>query len=346
MSATTTLDQRGGVPIGAFATLPDPASWHETLRSLGTHARGGQWIVSTPPDVAAALSTPALQVIRPSAGTGPAAELVARMARFCDGEAHRRRRALTMRLLPPVPAIASQAAELAVRYLRERADADRLDIMPLARTLPAEAIAGAMGLTGPAAARAADLAGQLCDALSAGPRRAATARTPDADTAASELCATLRQLRLTAGDDVAAAASLLFQARDATAALIGAAVLAPRPPESGHTAVRVQSVLRRQAPVQCTRRTAVADTPIGTALIPRGSDVWIFVAAAELDNGVPATFGSGPHACPGAHAATAIAGEVLTILDAGGWRPVARQRIDYEPRPNLRLPRRVLVSRG
>jgi cytochrome P450 len=185
-----------------------------------------------------------------------------------------------------------------------------------------------MPATGPAAAKAADLTGRLCDALSAGPHRAATAPTPDADTAARELCVTLGALGLTGEDEVAAAASILFQARDATAALIGAAVLAPQPPESGHTTVRVQSVLRRQAPVQCTRRTAVADLPIGVALIPRGSDVWIFVAAAELGNGAPATFGSGPHGCPGAPAETAIAGEVLTILDEGGWRPVAGQRID------------------
>jgi cytochrome P450 len=346
MTATTTLDPLDGAPIAELATRPDPASWHKTLRSLGTHARDGQWIVSTPPDVAAALTASALRVIAPSAGTGQAAELIARMARFCDGEEHPRRRALTVRLLPPVAEVARQAADHAVRFLREQAAAPVLDIMPLARTLPAEAIARAMGLTGPAAAKAADLTGRLCDSLSAGSRHAATGRTPDADTAASELCATLRALGLSTEDEVAAAAGILFQARDATAALIGGALLAPRSPESGQTAVRIQSVLRRQAPVQCTRRSASADTPIGGAVIPRGSDVWIFVAAAELGNGAPATFGSGPHGCPGATAATAIAGEVVTILDAGGWRPVAGQRIDYETRPNLRLPRRVLVSRG
>jgi hypothetical protein len=70
MAAMTTTDRLSGVPSAELATLPDPASWHERLRSLGTHARGGQWTVSTLPDVAAALSTPALQAIRPSAGTG------------------------------------------------------------------------------------------------------------------------------------------------------------------------------------------------------------------------------------------------------------------------------------
>jgi cytochrome P450 len=217
--------------------------------------------------------------------------------------------------------------------------------MPLARTLPAATIARAMGLNEPAAARAADLTGRLSDALSAGPHRAAAGPVPDASRAATDLCTTLRPLGLADEDEMAAAVSLLFQARDATAALIGIAVLASAGSEPRPTAVRVESVLRREAPVQCTRRSAVADSRIGAALIPRGSDVWIFVAAAELGNGTPATFGGGPHGCPGAPAATAIAREVLTALDAGGWRPVADQRIDYEPRPNLRLPRRVLVTR-
>jgi cytochrome P450 len=267
------------------------------------------------------------------------------MARFCEGESHRRTRSLTMRLLPPAAEIARHAAGHAARYLREQPARDVLDVMPLARTLPAQAIARAMGLSGPGPADAADLVGRLCDALSPGSRRAAPVRKSAADEAASGLCAALRPLGLSDDDELAAAVSILFQARDATAALIGAAVLASAGSEPGRTAVRVESALRRTAPVQCTRRTAAADTTIGTALVPRGADVWIFIAAAELGNGTPATFGSGPHGCPGAAAAMAIAREVLTALDAGGWRPLAGQRIDYEPRPNLRLPVRVLVSR-
>jgi cytochrome P450 len=346
MTATTIRDQLESVPVAQLATHPNPASWHKALRSLGTHARGSQWIVSTPPDVATALATSTLHVVPPSAGPGSAAELIARMARFCDGEDHRRRRSLTMRLLPPVAEIARHAGDHAAQYIREQPAKDVLDVMPLARTLPTEAIARAMGLHGPGPADAAYLVGRLCDALSPGSRRAAPVRKPDADEAATALCAALRPLGLSHDDEVAAAVSILFQARDATAALIGAAVLASAGSEPGRTAVRVESALRRAAPVQCTRRTATADTMIGAALVPRGADVWIFVAAAELGNGTPATFGSGPHGCPGAAAATAIAREVLTALDAGGWRPIAGQRVDYEPRPNLRLPARVLVSRG
>lgn len=339
MTTTTTADELEGVPIAELATRPDPANWHAALRTMGTHARGGQWIVSRAPDVAAALAAPDLRVIPPPIGSGPAAALVARMARFSDGDAHRRRRALTLRLLPPVAEIGARAADRAARYLDECGAAAVLDVMPLARTLPAEALGAAMGLSGLQAASAADLTGRLCDALSAG-------RTSDADEAATRLCAALRPLRLSGDDEVVAAASILFQARDATAALIGAAVLSPAPAESGQTAVRVDAVLRREAPVQCTRRAAVADTTIGAAVIPRGSDVWIFLAAAELGNGRPAAFGSGPHGCPAAEEAATIARAVVTVLYGRGWRPVTGQRVDYEPRPNLRLPSRVLVSRG
>jgi cytochrome P450 len=339
MTTTTLADELRRVPVAELATRPDPAGWHAALRMLGTHAHEDQWIVSTPPDVAAALTAAGLHVIPPPAGAGPAGDLVASMARFCDGEAHQRRRALTVMLLPPAADIAGRAGDCVARYLRARAAAEVVDVMPLARAIPAQALGLAMGLGGLEAAGAADLTGRLCDALS-------SARTCDADEAAIQLCATLRRLRLSGTDEVAAAASILFQARDATAALIGAAVLAPVRAESGQTAVRIDSVLRRQAPVQCTRRAAVADTTIGAEVIPRGSEVWIFHAAAELGNGRPATFGSGPHGCPAADEAAAIARAVVTVLDEGGWRPVIGQRVDFERRSNLRLPSRVLVTRG
>jgi hypothetical protein len=60
---------------------------------------------------------------------------------------------------------------------------------------------------------------------------------------------------------------------------------------------------------------------------------------------MPATFGAGPHGCPGAAHASAIAGQVVTVLRDDGWRPVTGQRVEYEPRPNIRMPVRVLVTR-
>jgi cytochrome P450 len=181
MTTMTPANELEGVPIAALATRPDPASWNAALRTLGTHARGDQWIVSTPQDVAAALTAPSLHVMPPPVGGGPAADLVARMARFCDGEAHQRRRALTMTLLPPAAEVAGRAYACAAHYLRVRAAADLLDVMPLARTVPALALGLAMGLSSPEAVSAAEATGRLCDA----PRcpspwtpRAATTTTP------------------------------------------------------------------------------------------------------------------------------------------------------------------------
>jgi cytochrome P450 len=150
---------------------------------------------------------------------------------------------------------------------------------------------------------------------------------------------------------VTVAISILFQARDATAALIGTALLAGRrggQRADGEARVpqRIEDVLRHEAPTQCTRRTAVADAAIGDAVVPAGAPVWIFVATAERGTGVPATFGSGRHGCPGAAHATAIACQVVTVVEAGGWWPAAGQRIELEPRPNLRVPARVLVVRS
>ncbi|MGB6457647.1 MAG: hypothetical protein WBH47_24505, partial [Streptosporangiaceae bacterium] len=162
MTTATTASHLDRVPIAELATRPDPAAWHEALRTRGTRARGDQWIVSTPPDVAAALSAPALQVIPPPAGAGPAADLIGRMARFSDGHAHRRRREAAVRLLPPAAVVAALARRHAARQLREAEPAGELDIMPLARTLPAEVLARAMGLSAPEAASAADLTGRLC----------------------------------------------------------------------------------------------------------------------------------------------------------------------------------------
>jgi cytochrome P450 len=193
-----------------------------------------------------------------------------------------------------------------------------------------------------------------------------------ADAAAAELSALAAGRAGQDPERIAAVISILFQARDATAALIGLAVLAGgadgtapgresaapgretaapgrETAAPGRETVapgrRIEQVLRRDAPVQCTRRTARADAAIGDVVVPAGAPVWIFMAAAERGSGIPATFGSGPHACPGAAHAAAIARPVVTVLEADGWRPAAGQRIEFEPRPNIRVPARVLVTR-
>jgi cytochrome P450 len=351
-------EQLADIPIDQIATSAAPDRWHPALRQAGTHCRDGSWVVAGSRDVAAALASPALTVAAvpgqngPGAD-GPAARLLASMARFSDGPDHRRRRELITSLLPPVPRVARTAAVRTNDYLSRRNAA--FDVMPLARQLPAEVLAAALGLAQADAARAATLTGMLCDAVTPSllPREGTAAI---GDGAASQLTALMAGRWGQDDERVTAAVSILFQARDATAALIGTAVLAGgrgggdqsgRAPGSGLSgAQRVEHALRHEAPVQCTRRTALAEVQIGDAKIPAGAPVWIFVATAERGSGIPATFGSGPHGCPGAAHASAIARQVVTVLAAEGWRPVAGQRIDLEPRPNLRVPARVLVTRA
>jgi cytochrome P450 len=237
--------------------------------------------------------------------------------------------------------------------------------MPVARTLPVRALAAALGLQSSQAERAAALTGKLCDTFAP---RLTGAETPSAtagsatgggsvadapqsaDEAASELCALLSAtVPLADTETIAAAASILFQARDATAALIGLAALAlADAPVTSRLPVGqlIDSVLRREAPVQCTRRMAAADSTVGGARLPAGADVWIFIAAAERGREVPATFGSGPHGCPGATHAAAVAEVVIEVLSADGWRPVPGQRVEMEDRPNICCPRAVQVRRS
>jgi cytochrome P450 len=335
------------LPVDEIATSAAPDRWHGPLQSLGTHRRDEAFVVSGHREVAAALASPALSVA-PARGqaAGFAAELVARMARFSDGEDHRRRREIVSRLLPPVARVSSITADRVNDYLLRRTSA--FDVMPLARQLPAEVLALGLGLPAAEADRAAFLTGVLCDALT--PALRPRKLPPGAADAAAEELEALFGRHLPAGhpERLAAAISILFQARDATAALIGTAVLAGSGERRGpHSAgQRVEQVLRHDAPVQCTRRTAMADAAIGDVTVPAGAAVWIFLATAEQGSGMPATFGSGPHGCPGAAHATAIARQVVTVIDAEGWRPVAAHRVEYEPRPNIRVPVRVLVARS
>jgi cytochrome P450 len=350
MRTPVPADQLAGLAPCEIATSAPPHRWHDSLRALGTHPRDGEWVVSGPREVAAALGSPALSV-NPFGGSatqadaGAAAELVSRMARFSDGEDHRRRRALLARVLPPVLVVGRIAGARTNNYLLRRASA--FDIMPAARQLAPAVLARGMGLAAAEAERAALLTGVLCDALTPA-LRPRPVPPGAADAAARELTGLFeRHLGSSDPEEAAAAISVLFQARDATAALIGTAILArvaagPDPRSGGQ---RIEQVLRQDAPVQCTRRTAMTEVRIGDSTIAAGAPVWIFVAAAERGSGPPATFGSGPHACPGAAQATAIGRQAISVLEAEGWRAVSGQRIEYEPRPNIRVPARVLVAR-
>ncbi|MDQ2991348.1 MAG: hypothetical protein M3R30_00825 [Candidatus Eremiobacteraeota bacterium] len=120
---------------------------------------------------------------------------------------------------------------------------------------------------------------------------------------------------------------LLFQAYDATRALIGNAWAARAAEPALGAAEAVAKALRDDPPVHNTRRRLVADIEIaGTTL--QGGDAVLVVL-------VRTTFGMGAHACPGDELAQRIAVMALTRLLADGVTPSFPT--GYVPRPNVRI---------
>jgi len=344
MPGNTKRSRRPDVAAPRLATCDGLSEQHARLRARGVHQRDGHWVVARRRDIATALALPTMSVAVPGLQDEPAAaaarQLQARMARFTDPPEHTRRRALVEQLLPDPARLDAAAQQHTTDLLRGCTDV--VDVMPLARTVPVLVLARALGVADDDLDAVTVATGQLCDALA--PTLAPPSRDSAGDQAARRLTDLLAPVGPWDAERVAAAAGLLFQARDATAALIGAAVLTELP-GALDAAARVDAALRRHAPVQCTRRVAADDVLLGGVPVPRGASVWLVLAAAEQGPpALPATFGAGPHACPGVAHATALVRGVLAALRGEGWRAVPGQPVRYEPRPNLRLPATVLVE--
>jgi hypothetical protein len=258
------------------------------------------------------------------------AGLRAAMARFSDGADHRRRRAVAERCLAGIdPAgLRIRAGELTAKVLAPSA---RIDLMALiARPIPLTALAEALGAAdAPSAAAAA--------------RRLALALAPPAGWAptdphrpAVELARLLGLPADPLGDVVANTVALCVQATDATAGLIGLAVLAAREYDDADAAV--DGVLAKGGPVLRTSRWARRDLHLPSGTVPAGHEVVVWLAAAGLP------FGAGAHRCPGAEHARALACGVVAAVLASGLRP-PRQEISYEARANLRIPARLILTR-
>lgn len=329
--------------VQEIATCANPTEQYAVLRGRRMYWEDGDLIVAAPETVAQALAHPALSVVPAGSPEVDPLALRADMARFSDGPEHSRRRKLVQHFLPAATDLAADAEREATAILDKRDGV--VDVMPLARTAPVLVLARAIGVGVDDVDRVVYATGELCDALA--PTLASATGRPDANPAARVLERLLAATGVDGAEGIAAAAGILFQARDATAALIGAAVLtidntgiSPKPWEV------VDRVLRQDPPVQSTRRFAVEDLTLGGLHVPRGTGVWVVLGAA--DNGPPtppATFGAGPHVCPGSAHARALASGVLSALRAGRWNVVDGQRVRYEPRPNLRVPASVLMER-
>lgn len=296
--------------VDRLTRCPDPAALHARLIAAGPHELpDGRWVVAGAADVRAVLEAPDAVVGFTADPDDPVGALQSRMARFTDGPEHAGRRAAVRRLLDRIdPAALRPAAAARTSAELDGVAAAGAEAMSIARRVPVTVLAEALGVDDPErAARAiADLAPALAPTLD---------RTPDRDRAVAA-ARVLGRLLPDAG------IAVLFQARDATAGLIGNALhTAAGPPDD-----RIAAALRHDAPVQLTTRLTTADLAITGRTIPAGRKVVAVLAAA----GEP--FGAGPHACPGRAHAEALAAGVLEALTATGRAPA------YEQRLNLRIP--------
>ncbi len=288
-------------------------------------------LVSDDAEVRAILADPAYTVppavAVPPTQTDTLAWLRVLVARFSDGQEHDHRRALVERDLADLDpaALRRAAADLTADALASAgASREPFDAMTLARRVPVAALAAALGVS-------ADAVPQAVDAV-----LAAASGYPNPDQAGPGADAGVGVLTRLLGpadaDDPASPADpellanrigLLMQACDATAGLIGNALItAFAGPESEADDVVARTV-RDDPPVLRTRR-----------LSPGGEVITVDLSSC--------TFGAGRRPCPGADQATALAAGVLDAILPSC--ELADQQIDYLPSPNLRIPAELLIT--
>ena len=208
--------------------------------------------------------------------------LRANVARFSSGQAHERRRALAEAELTRVDVKSARAAAFALATTESDVDA-----------IPVTVLAEALGVPGAQADSVAAVAAVYLTGASGGPQ------VQDALDALVRACGGIPDER------TAAVIGLLVQTYAATAALITAARATGAP--NGDSAVA--QALRDTPPVRSTRRMAVADTHLDGHRITAGSVIPVDLTKTP--------FGAGPHACPGADLAVAIAAGITDALLSG-----------------------------
>lgn len=244
-------------------------------------------MIAEPGDVLAALECPELvphETDDPS--DGPTIGLRRSMARFSSGPEHTVRRVSVETAVSSIDVRdAARVARFRARLLLARGE---LDVLALAAHAPVATLGQVLGVERPD-----ELVADVESIVSV------IGRSRPADIGAD--AATTRVLDRFAGrpEGPVAWASVLYQAMDATAALIATRVLA-----AATNAPAVPAVPR-------TRRRAIDDVEVGAHRLGADAEVSIEIGAA----GFP--FGAGPHACPGRELAVAIAEAIVAEIDAG-----------------------------
>ncbi|MGZ5787584.1 MAG: cytochrome P450 [Ramlibacter sp.] len=292
-------------------------------------------------------------VPRALAGT-PVGEVFAQLVRMTDGEFHAQHKPQVERAarrfsMDDVAAAAVQATKALLEELEANA---------LLSAVPVRAIAMLLGVPEPSLDETTQQVIDFVKALGANPSAEVLA-------AANEAAVALMAQGEAAGLDRAAAVNriaLMQQSLDATAGLIGNAVLLLRKheeliPAAGQPAAwraLVAEVARWDPPVHNTRRFAADDLTLAGERIMQGRGVLLVLASANRDPALNAdpdrfdvarsnlrslTFGAGAHACPGEAIAIEIAASALRTLSArDSLQGAFGRHTGYRPLPNARVP--------
>ncbi len=282
--------------------------------------------VADPAQIRAILADPGYTVPDPgrAAPPGTMAWLRQNVARLSNGADHARRREVAEDLLRRLdPGLLRSGASDATQAVIEQAGGRPFDAMTqAARRVPVLVLAAALGAADP---------GQVTGLLAA-VAAAYLPGTADRGTADGSVARLAGLLPAGPDEQVAARIGLLVQAYDATAGLIGNAVVAgiraggPVPP-----AELVAQVLRSDPPVRLTRRVT-----------PSGETIALDLTAAGDDPAGHLAFGSGYRICPGAAHARALAeGTVGPLLARCRWTGA---EISYPAPPALRAPERLELT--
>ncbi|CAJ0886238.1 Biotin biosynthesis cytochrome P450 [Ralstonia sp. LMG 32965] len=357
----------------------DPAPYYAELaatRPFFFDATLGWWVAAGGEAVDAVLGSaacrvrPAEEPVPKAVAATPTGAFFGRLVRQIDGPDHSTRKAKVMAALGrlDVSALASRAQRQARATLPDAAsldtalDADahfRVPLATMAQTL--------LGDHADAPACQADIAAYLA-ALGPGASAGVVAQ---ADAAVGRLQQRFADAPFAGSDDdndadIANLAALLAQTYDACAGLLGNCIVALSRHAELTARLRAQplaiepfvrEVLRRDAPVQNTRRFVAHDIALLGQPLRAGDKILVLLAAAnvdgttnpdplrfDIDRTAPRlwTFGGGAHRCPADALATTIAGatvrHLLSLQDVDRWL-ASLGEVAYRPSPNARIPR-------
>jgi cytochrome P450 len=379
-------------PVAAV-THPDPYPYYAELvaqRPLYRDESLGLWVASSAQAVTAVLTSDICRVRPPGepvprALLGSPAEIFRHLVRMTDGAPHDAAKYAVAATVQSLDAerVAEESARWAGRLVGE------LPLTTFAFDLSVHVVGSLLGIPSTRLRETAQWMSQFvrCLAPASAPVQVERGKKAaghllelgqqilaEAGESAESLLPVLARQARRAGVDgtapvVANGIGFMSQAYEATAGLIGNALLALAAHPDVRKAVTAEStlldqvvreVLRHDPPVQNTRRFLARSGTVAGREMAEGDAVLVVLAAANRDplaNPRPeafdvhrldrrlVTFGLGPHACPGEALAAAIAQAGVAALLASGLDPsTLLPRVTYRPSANARIPLFDMIS--